>query len=174
MIILQKVILYSPALDWAQLSFFQHYHKHCHHQQYDYKNNQQYDYQNQYCLFQFSTTFLYFSQVAKLLPFLHATINPIIFWFVSCPIKIILKRKFNTKYQNQKVLMFFKFAVIQILILRIYSGSFFKISFVNTNSEGTGLIKNGIIPNSCLEAFHSRKFVALWFSPFDSRSLHIS
>ena len=57
--------------------------------------------------------------------------------------------------------MFFKFAVIQILILRIYSGSFFKISFVNTNSEGTGLIKNGIIPNSCLEAFHSRKFVAL-------------
>ena len=57
--------------------------------------------------------------------------------------------------------MFFKFAVIQILILRIYSGSFFKISFVNTNSEGTGLIKNDIIPNSCLEAFHSRKFVAL-------------
>ena len=29
---------------------------------------------------QFSTTFLYFSQVAKLLPFLHATINPIIYW----------------------------------------------------------------------------------------------
>jgi len=31
----------------------------------------------------FSTTFLYFSQVAKLLPFLHATINPIIFCLMS-------------------------------------------------------------------------------------------